>query len=1084
MNWAYRLVARRIRAALAAGLLGGAVLAVVAEDPILEEMRTLRDSGKPDDYGLLKQTCFTELEEWPGIADTNRAAAWTVQAFPGLTRFANAAQGQPMPPRAFVRPTAALASLAGWFAVPERGAYRIWLGQIRTPDRPAPVALRLSGATTAGHLFGDLALPRGKPGEAIEESLPLRFETEEARTIPATGPAPVWEYWDVDLEGGATCFELAPQSTNAALEALVLTRSKRFVPSRALDSSQNSLTQVYLRYRVSPGDGGAPLSPLKLSSELVFNWEHHNPSSPSPIYSGSVGAITASNGTPELAPGEWSAWVNATESAVTMRGRYVTDNLALSDATGGRGPTNAVVEVQYAWFPYPAAVLREVRAHVTSGGMRYTIPATPRPYRAVRPGSDAASAAWGARDPDYVKGFRGEKEILDELFARVDIPATGVMPRRLVFYTDCGVSPEYRELAVPKLKALGFNALGFGRELSERFGLLPHTVMKMQEPRTRTVADTHDPADPTFEDAVRKALQKRIPEPGRNEVTLFGMGDEIGPLSPVLIRQTADGRRAFQAYLAGELERMGTNAWFFGVPSLDRVAYPLVRPFRASREQRRLWFHAEEFLWRYTSDYYQRYTHAINGVLPRARTWCNVSPGSFMNTGTMRRSNWFALPRYGGSTMGWGEDWLRGADVQPVSYYAALLACATRKNGLPSGFYLVGRTGNIHRKMFSLVGRGVHYINLYTWGPEYAGFAGERFSHTTNAYPEFVRGVRALVPAEEIITRGTPEPRRAALLYNLTNEHWNDAEGNMHRDRLRTFLALVHAHVPVDVILEEDLTPEKLAAYPVVYINGFNMQRRHIRVLADWVKAGGVLVAASGAALRDEYDDPLPEAETLFGARQRLTGEPAGPAAAGVSSGDPADPATDDPEPVAGGQDDPVAAAVDTLMLKEGELTPAAALAAIDAKLVLTPTTGRSVGAYADGSCGAVVHELGKGRVLLLGVMPGHAYADALTRGADQAAAVRRAIAQPALAAVGPLPVEYSEPLVEIARFDHDSGIAVLLADFSYAPGREATLTVRTDRDVKDVSASHGGKLEWKREGGAIVIRMPVPDPVDVVVLR
>jgi hypothetical protein len=71
-----------------------------------------------------------------------------------------------------------------------------------------------------------------------------------------------------------------------------------------------------------------------------------------------------------------------------------------------------------------------------------------------------------------------------------------------------------------------------------------------------------------------------------------------------------------------------------------------------------------------------------------------------------------------------------------------------------------------------------------------------------------------------------------------------------------------------------------------------------------------------------------------------------------------------------------------------------------------------------------------------------------------------------------------------VARFDHDSGIAVMLTDFSYAPGREATLVVRTGREVKDVVASHGGRLEWKREGDRIVIQAPVPDPVDVIVLR
>ncbi len=1081
----------RLLAALIIGMWTFVAAGLEADEPLANEMRAMLESAGPEDYDRLQHTCFSEFEDWTAAAVGGGDAAWSAQTFAGLTRFANAARGQAMPPRLFLRPSPALTPLTGWFAVPERGTYRMWLGAMRSPDAAESVMLRLSGATTAEHQFGATPLTRGKPGRELEASAPLRFETDDARAMPVMGPLPVWEYWDVELEAGATLFTFAPQMEAVALEALVLTRSLRFTPRLAFDAAHNTLTRVFLRYRVAPAEAGSAGSPVTLGSEVVFNWDHNNPSSASLIYQGSVGDITAVDGSPTLAPGAWSAWVDATETAVLSRGRYVTDNLTLAAAGEGVRPTNAVVTVQYAWFPHPGAVLREVQAKVTSGGMRYTIPAARRPYRAVRPGTNVASAAWGARDPAFVAGFRGEKEILEDLFARLDLPADVVMPQQLVFSTDCGVSPEYRALAVDRLKAVGINALGFPPELSKHFGLLPHLVTKLQEPRTLNVGDTHDPADPTFEASVRQALEARFPVPQRDAVTLFGMGDEIGPVSPHLIRQTADGRHAFQVYLAGELDRMGTNAWFFGVPTLDRIVYPLVRPGRGSREQRRLWFHAEDFLWRYTSDYYSRYTRAINAVLPRARTWCNVTPGSFMNSGTMRRSNWFALPRHGGATMGWGEDWLRGDDVQPVSYYAALLACATRKRQLPSGFYLVVRTGNSHRKIFSLVSRGVHQINLYTWGPEYAGYVGERFSHITTAYPEIARGIRALVPAETIITRGTPEPRRAAVLYNLTHEYWNGSEAALHRDRLGIFTAILHAHVPADVILEEDLTPETLAAYPVVYINGFNMQRRHIEALTEWVKAGGVLVATSGAALRDEYDDPSPEAEFLFGARQRLIGEPDAAATAAVSAGEPDEPTPAEPDaPMPEETDEPTlvekatgpAAGAPVLTLAAGELTPAVSLPAIGAQLALTPTAGRSVGVYADGSCGAVLHELGKGRVLLLGVLPGHAYRQAAA--GAQASGIRRAITAPALMALGPLSVEYSEPLVELARFDHAEGLAVMLNDFSRAPGREAVLTVRTDRPITDVVASHGGKLVWKREGDAICIQCPVPHPVDVVILK
>jgi hypothetical protein len=596
----------------------------------------------------------------------------------------------------------------------------------------------------------------------------------------------------------------------------------------------------------------------------------------------------------------------------------------------------------------------------------------------------------------------------------------------------------------------------------------------MQSPLTRSLGDSHDPNDPTFETSAQRYFSEHHPAEQRDKVAMLGMGDEIGPLSPRLIRFTADGRLAFRTYLAAELERLGTNASFFGASNLEEVLFPLERPERPSAYERRLWFHAEDFLWRFTSDFYRRFSRGAKAVLPNLRTLCNYTPGSFMHGGTMRSSNWFALPRYGGATMGWGEDWLGGtgwyamAGIQSVSYYGAVIECAVRKHQLPAGFILVAKTGSIDRKMLSLAARGMDFIYVYSWGPEYVGPVVDRFSNVTNCYPMIVRGIQALTPAEEIITQGKPEPRRTALLYNLANEYWNGAYAGMHFDRLLTFLALQHAHVPVELILEEDLTPETLAAYQTVYVQGFNMQRRHILALTDWVKAGGTLVGSSGAAMRDEYDDPMPEAEVLFGAAQRLDA---------ISDGSFRPVEITDQKPI------------DTLTIVESDLTPALAVPVVGVKLVLTPTTGEAVGRYADGACGAVVNRLGRGRTLLLGVMPGHLYRHNAPRDEREfptryTADRRDLIAKPARLAGGPFSVAYTEPLVEISRFDHDDGIAVLLNDFSYAPGRPATLTVRTDREVKTVVASHAGPLDFKREGEAIVIQVPVPDPVDVVVLR
>ena len=70
------------------------------------------------------------------------------------------------------------------------------------------------------------------------------------------------------------------------------------------------------------------------------------------------------------------------------------------------------------------------------------------------------------------------------------------------------------------------------------------------------------------------------------------------------------------------------------------------------------------------------------------------------------------------------------------------------------------------------------------------------------------------------------------------------------------YLALQHANIPVDFVEEDDLSPEGLAAYRVLYVTEPNVPVENQRGLVEWVKHGGTLVTVSGAATRDRYDEP------------------------------------------------------------------------------------------------------------------------------------------------------------------------------------------------------------------------------------
>ena len=323
-------------------------------------------------------------------------------------------------------------------------------------------------------------------------------------------------------------------------------------------------------------------------------------------------------------------------------------------------------------------------------------------------------------------------------------------------------------------------------------------------------------------------------------------------------------------------------------------------------------------------------------------------------------------------------------------------------------------------------------------------------------------------PADRILAEGRREPARVAVLYNRTQEYWRGSWAGAHFNRLLLYLALQHAHLPTDVIIEEDLTPEALAPYRVVFVQGLNMTRAGLRALREWVEKGGMVIAEAGTGWYDEFDEPMEEAETFFGARQRLVGlSEGGFAPAEISGHTP----------------------IDELTVSETPWTPAGVLPVVGPKVVLEPLEGAEVvGRYRDGTAGAVIRRQGQGKTLLWGVMLGHLYRQNApldeNRKPTRYTAERRAmIVKPVLEEAGRGRVAFSEPLTEAVLVEHVMGLAICLSDFSERPGAEAVLRIKTDRPVKKVVSAREGPLPWRREGEHVVIHGRVPAPVDVVVL-
>jgi hypothetical protein len=75
------------------------------------------------------------------------------------------------------------------------------------------------------------------------------------------------------------------------------------------------------------------------------------------------------------------------------------------------------------------------------------------------------------------------------------------------------------------------------------------------------------------------------------------------------------------------------------------------------------------------------------------------------------------------------------------------------------------------------------------------------------------------------------------------------------------YLALQHANIPVEFIDEDDLSPQGLKPYRVLYVTEPNIPVEGQQGIVDWVRVGGTLATVSGAGQADRYDEPLPEVQ-------------------------------------------------------------------------------------------------------------------------------------------------------------------------------------------------------------------------------
>jgi hypothetical protein len=107
----------------------------------------------------------------------------------------------------------------------------------------------------------------------------------------------------------------------------------------------------------------------------------------------------------------------------------------------------------------------------------------------------------------------------------------------------------------------------------------------------------------------------------------------------------------------------------------------------------------------------------------------------------------------------------------------------------------------------------------------------------------------------------------AVLLSESADIYWDPV--GTHGSGLRTlYLALKHAELPVDIVVEDDCVSGLLKHYDVLYVTMPHLTDEAAGATAAWVETGGTVFATASAGLKNEADVENKAFSTLLGVSQ------------------------------------------------------------------------------------------------------------------------------------------------------------------------------------------------------------------------
>ena len=138
------------------------------------------------------------------------------------------------------------------------------------------------------------------------------------------------------------------------------------------------------------------------------------------------------------------------------------------------------------------------------------------------------------------------------------------------------------------------------------------------------------------------------------------------------------------------------------------------------------------------------------------------------------------------------------------------------------------------------------------------------------AYPAVRGALNKLGSFEDIVAEGIAQPQGAAvaLLYSESSDIWFSSVGTIGAGLRSMYLAFRHAGLPVQVFTEDDCAAGRLFHTDLLVVAVPNVAESAAQAIAEWVRAGGAVLATAGGGQLNEYNETATAMPALLGVEQ------------------------------------------------------------------------------------------------------------------------------------------------------------------------------------------------------------------------